>query len=1038
MVQTTTFERLIEERLMDQNEKYIEQLEKNELNLRISYMFYQNVKSLCIGLAILFTFFSFSQIFLLNNDHSFITASFNIFTVVIILVLFYFLQTEKLPQGFIYPTVSGLILLVFFNALLYMNFEHEPLWLIIILLIMLGTSIFVLSYRWCFIINTTILVLSIADFYFQDLSPNIKLPIIQLFVIYYVGFIANYLRLHSTRKFQSMYLESQRNQNRMKNVLDEFSQARNFAESINQLVPSAIFTIDLNNRINSWNIRAEKITGYPVNEVLGKTAGFIFKTDIFEIDYSDQEPMKYDVESELYTKSGNLIQISYSIDLLQNDELYGAIVSFEDITERKLAEEKLAKSEEQYRTLQSNIPIGIFRSTYEGHLLSVNPAMVKMFGYDSIEELKMQNVRDLYASKEQRRRLLEKLKIAGKNHTYEAEMKRKDGSTFWIAVNSTAIYQNGVLIYFDGVLEDITQRKIAENNLALRDKILQSLSVSSNIFLTKKNWEESINEVLAKYGKVLDVDRIYIFENQEDEQGNMQMKYAHIWQNQKALDLNISLPKSRIFSYSELGFSEWLKELLERKLIFGNVKDIGDDLEILHKFRIGSIMIVPIFVKDIFWGFIAFDVIDKEREWSQMEAETLTMVAESIGAAINRKSNEDHLKQMYDSLLKELDIASSVQQYLLPDWITQKSGFVFSSTYKPSSLIGGDLFDIIEVNEYQTVVYIGDISGHGVQAALMMTAVKSIINMIISTNKGDLSPSGILQRLNQILSAELFHDNYLTIFLCIIDTSAHIIKYFNAGHPPLIQFDTKTKEVETIDEGGSIPVGWSLQFDYEKEDEGVVECSEDKIFMLYTDGIFECENEQGEQFGMKGFSEFLKEQSGEASIISLPGRFKKHLEDGKYDITTDDFTLLAFRKDPNQVDLKYKKTFLMKPALENVSAISIECFETIKETCNDADLAGGCELVISEFLTNIIRHGIYEEKPEVIGFEFTISDFIEFVFWDKGIAWELPQSNEKNRIATPGKEGGFGMQIIYTMVDEIYLQRIGDTNKTYMRIKIKG
>ena len=69
-------------------------------------------------------------------------------------------------------------------------------------------------------------------------------------------------------------------------------------------------------------------------------------------------------------------------------------------------------------------------------------------------------------------------------------MKRKDGSTFWIAVNSKPIFQNGVLIYFDGVLEDITQRKIAEHNLALRDKILQSLSVSSNIFLTKKNWGE--------------------------------------------------------------------------------------------------------------------------------------------------------------------------------------------------------------------------------------------------------------------------------------------------------------------------------------------------------------------------------------------------------------------------------------------------------------------------------------------------------------------------------------------------------------------
>ena len=243
--------------------------------------------------------------------------------------------------------------------------------------------------------------------------------------------------------------------------------------------------------------------------------------------------------------------------------------------------------------------------------------------------------------------------------------------------------------------------------------------------------------------------------------------------------------------------------------------------------------------------------------------------------------------------------------------------------------------------------------------------------------------------------------------------------------------------MKIIDEGGSIPVGWSLQFDYDKEDEGVVECSEDKIFILYTDGIFECENNQGEQFGMEGFSEFLKEQCTENSLISLPGRFKKHLEEGNFDITTDDFTLLAFKKDFTQVDYKYKKTFLIKPILENVAAFSVECFETIRKICNNEDLAGECELIISEYLTNIIRHGISADKPEVIGIELIISDFIEFVFWDKGIAWELPKSNERNRIATPGKEGGFGMQIIYSMVEEIYLQRVGDTNKTYMKIKGK-
>jgi sigma-B regulation protein RsbU (phosphoserine phosphatase) len=473
---------------------------------------------------------------------------------------------------------------------------------------------------------------------------------------------------------------------------------------------------------------------------------------------------------------------------------------------------------------------------------------------------------------------------------------------------------------------------------------------------------------------------------------------------------------------------------MNKSSIYGNVNEIAPENKFLQGNKVSSILLVPIFAHDIFWGFIGFDMIESEKKWSQMEVETLTMVADSIGAAISRQANEDYLNQMYNSLLKELDIASSVQHYLLPDWLTKQDEIIFSSTYKPSSLIGGDLFDIIKLASGKTLVYIGDISGHGVQAALMMTAVKSIINMIVTSQEEQLSPSFILQKLNKILAADLFHENYLTILLCIIDEEKEEIRYFSAGHPPLIQYDLAQKEVKLIDEGGSIPVGWSLNFDYEPEAEGVVKFSSDKAFMLYTDGIFECENAAGEQFGLEGFHKFIEQHGDFTSAISLPEKFIDILQKQSYDISTDDFTLLTFKKIATKGKGKFQKIFTIQPNLENIADVGHKCNQIVRDRLQEEVMADQVELLINEYLSNIIRHGIEGDRAEVIGLEIAINEQVLLTFWDKGRAWELPEKDSDCLAAGIDRVGGFGMQIIYSIAAEISLNRLGELNETVIRI----
>ncbi|UCE28269.1 MAG: PAS domain S-box protein [Candidatus Coatesbacteria bacterium] len=138
--------------------------------------------------------------------------------------------------------------------------------------------------------------------------------------------------------------------------------------------------------------------------------------------------------------------------------------------EARLTYEKVASSEEQYRTLQTNVPVGVFRTTAEpgGRLISLNPALARMFGYESPEDMHDIRVSDLYLNPKDREKFIETISSAGAITDYEVEFKRTDGSSFWGSLSAQAVVgTGGDVTYLDGILEDITERK--ETELALAD-----------------------------------------------------------------------------------------------------------------------------------------------------------------------------------------------------------------------------------------------------------------------------------------------------------------------------------------------------------------------------------------------------------------------------------------------------------------------------------------------------------------------------------------------------------------------------------------
>jgi two-component system cell cycle sensor histidine kinase/response regulator CckA len=180
-------------------------------------------------------------------------------------------------------------------------------------------------------------------------------------------------------------------------------------------------------------------------------------------------------EMQVQRKDGSRVWLSANAQAVgEGNTLVRYEGTFEDITDRKLLEDRLLQAQQKYRDIVENAVIGIFQSTLEGRYITVNPALAAMLGYDSPEDL-MASITDftqqVYVDPRPRaefRRLAEKQRLAT---TFESQAYRKDGSKVWVCANVWAIFKDGIVVGYEGMNEDVTQRKLLEDELRQAHKM---------------------------------------------------------------------------------------------------------------------------------------------------------------------------------------------------------------------------------------------------------------------------------------------------------------------------------------------------------------------------------------------------------------------------------------------------------------------------------------------------------------------------------------------------------------------------------------
>jgi len=179
-----------------------------------------------------------------------------------------------------------------------------------------------------------------------------------------------------------------------------------------------------------------------------------------------------------------------------------------DITDRKEAENALRKSEERFRSIYENSTVGIYRTTPEGKILLANPALVKLLGYSSFEELAGRNLEEEgFELPYERTRFMDAMKKEGEVKGFESAWTRKDGTTLFISEGARAIHDmEGNVIFYDGIVEDITLRKQAVEALKESEKKFRSIIETSLVGVYSSTLEGEILYMNDAFVNILEAD----------------------------------------------------------------------------------------------------------------------------------------------------------------------------------------------------------------------------------------------------------------------------------------------------------------------------------------------------------------------------------------------------------------------------------------------------------------------------------------------------------------------------------------------------
>jgi sigma-B regulation protein RsbU (phosphoserine phosphatase) len=523
----------------------------------------------------------------------------------------------------------------------------------------------------------------------------------------------------------------------------------------------------------------------------------------------------------------------YLVKSQLNPQLLGRAIRYG--VERQLADAALLEAEEKYRGIYEHIVEGIFQTTPDGHYLSANTALARIYGYDSPDEL-MNAVQDigrkLYVDPGRR---AEFIKIMQEHDTvtdFESQIYRKDGSVIWIAENVRAIRDSkGRLLHYEGTVEDITQRRRAEVKLRDSEALYHSLveNLPQNIY--RKDLQGRFTFVNQHFCQLISRNAAEILGKTDfdlyppKQAAKFQRTDSRIMQTKKTYET--------VEANEAPGGEKTYLQIVKTPLYDAQGKVIG--------------------LQGIFW-----DITEEKRAEEQIRNAT---------AELGR--SREALRRKNEQMEEDLKMAREIQQTMLPQKYPtfpksaepRDSRFRFCHRYLPTGAVGGDYFNILSLSDSEAGVFICDVMGHGVRSALIAAMVWALVEELKPLG-GD--PGKLLTHLNRDLCAILKHTGSPTLttaFYLVADAVTGKLRYANAGHPKPLLVHRQAGTVESLGNGDGKNRPALGLFEDSVYDTTQSPLAGGDLVVLFTDGLYEVEGANQQLYSQEKLMEAIKRRA---------------------------------------------------------------------------------------------------------------------------------------------------------------------------------
>lgn len=444
-------------------------------------------------------------------------------------------------------------------------------------------------------------------------------------------------------------------------LLKELDKAQQELQFISKSSIDVIFRISMTGKIAYITESCKDLLGYEPEEILGQPFSKVIPKEKFDAYFKliqklfkDKEIIVFDIE--LVRKDGVRIPCEITGKIFEYNGKKTGQGIIRNIEKRIEYQKRLSESENIFKSIWDNSIEGLRITDQNGIVKMCNNAYASMIGKEK-DEVEGKYFSEAYAENFQAKalkRFREIFSEEGFRSKYEANVELWNQKKIAVEISNSFIINSSENRLLFSVFREVTEKKNQEFLLAQKDNLLNGIAEATRKLIASQNVEYGFNAALEILGKAAGVNRVYIYEHQVyQDTGEMFVRIKFEYSSNQ-IESQIQNPMLQKLSYSRFASLNFYENFSEGKSLKFLIKSLPkSEQNIFIDNNIKSLILVPILIDKVYWGFIGFDDCTTDRVWTKNEEDLLITMASTIGAVLKRNKIDDELKAKN----KELDQA---------------------------------------------------------------------------------------------------------------------------------------------------------------------------------------------------------------------------------------------------------------------------------------------------------------------------------------------------------------------------------------------